>query len=311
MPSASCVFGLDAGATQTRLCARSLDGDPDLKVFGNPANVFRLGELQTAEILSCLINKALEKLPEVDLLAIHAGVAGASAPSIQKALADHIRSLVDGNESLQISISHDGVIAIEGALGGEGGLLIIAGTGSGVMARAQKNHAQIDHVGGWGYLIGDEGSGYSIGRQGLAAVGHAFDGGPATSLTDLVRVHLNIHDRFSLLKSITSPDWKFQNVAPLVLQASSDADAVARAIVHDETASLARQAEWLLNKHPNLNPRFTITGGLSNHEFYVASMCSAMRRIWPVAEYTLPTGTPLEGAVQIAMRQITCSDAPQ
>ena len=311
MPSASCVFGLDAGATQTRLCARSLAGDPDLKVFGNAANVFRLGEFQTAEILSCLIKEALEKLPEVDLLAIHAGVAGASAPSTQNALANHIRSLIDGKDSLQISISHDGVIAIEGAFGGEGGLLFIAGTGSGVMARTQNNHTQIDHVGGWGYLIGDEGSGYSIGRRGMAAVGHAFDGGPATTLTDLVRDHLNIHDRYSLLKSITSPDWKFQHVAPLVLNASGDADAVACAIVHDETALLARQAEWLLNKHPNLNPRFTITGGLGDHEYYVASMCNAMRGIWPAAEYTIPAGTPLEGAVQIAMRQITCSDAPQ
>ena len=179
------------------------------------------------------------------------------------------------------------------------------------MARTQTKHAQIDHVGGWGYLIGDEGSGYSIGRRGMAAVGHAFDGGPATTLTDLVRDQLNIHDRYSLLESITSPEWKFQHVAPLVLQASGNADAVACAIVHDETALLARQAEWLLKKHPNLNPRFTITGGLSNHEFYVASMCSTMRRIWPAAEYTFPTATPLEGAVQIAMRQITGSDAPQ
>ena len=311
MPSSSCVFGLDAGATQTRLCARSLDGDPDLTVLGNAANVFRLGELQTAEILSCLINETLEKLPEVDLLAIHAGVAGASAPTTQNALADHMRSLIDGGDSLRISISHDGVIAIEGALGGAGGLLFIAGTGSGVMARTETNHTQIDHVGGWGYLIGDEGSGYSIGRRGIAAVGHAFDGGPATTLTDLVRDHLNIHDRHSLLKSITSPDWKFPHVAPLVLKASGDADSVACAIVHNETALLARQAEWLLKKHPYLNPRFTITGGLSSHNFYVASMCSAMRRIWPAAEYTLPTGTPLEGAVQIAMRQITGSDAPQ
>lgn len=311
MPSAGCVFGIDAGATQTRLCARSLAGDPDLKVFGSAANVFRLGELRTAEILSCLINKALEKLPEVDLLAIHAGVAGASSPSIQKALADRIRSLIDCKDSLQITISHDGVNAIEGALGGDGGLLFIAGTGSGVMARPQKTQSQIDHVGGWGYLIGDEGSGYSIGRRGMAAVGHAIDGGPATTLTDLVRDHLNIHDRYSLLRSITGPDWKFQHVAPLVLQASSNDDGVACAIVHRETALLARQSEWLLKKHPNLNPRFSITGGLSNHEFYVASMCSVMRRIWPAADYTPPTGTPLEGAVQIAMRQITGSDAPQ
>lgn len=311
MPSAGCVFGLDAGATQTRLCARSLAGDPDLKVFGRAANVFRQGELKTAEILSCLINETLDKLPEVDLLAIHAGVAGASAPSTQKALADRIRSLIDGTDSLQISISHDGVNAIEGALGGEDGLLFIAGTGSAVMARTQKNHTQIDLVGGWGYLIGDEGSGYSIGRRGLAAVGHAFDGGPATTLTDLVNDHLDIHDRHSLLRSITSPGWKFQHVAPLVLQASSNDDAVACAIVHNETALLARQSEWLLKKHPNLNPRYTITGGLSNHEFYIASMCSVMRRLWPAADYSPPTGTPLEGAVQIAIRQITGFDAPQ
>ena len=311
MPSVSCVFGLDAGATKTRLCARSLAEKPDLKLFGSAANVFRQGESQAAEILSCLINEALEKLPKANLLAIHAGVAGASAPSTQKALADRIRSLVAGNDSLQISISHDGVTAIEGALGGEGGLLFIAGTGSGVMARTEKKYSQIDHVGGWGYLIGDEGSGYSIGRRGIAAVGHAFDGGPATTLTDLARDHLTIHDRYSLLNNISSPDWKFQHVAPLVLEAANDADAVALSIVHNETALLTRQSEWLLKKHPDLSPRFTITGGLSNHEFYVASMCKAMKRVWPAANYTPPTGTPLEGAVRIAMRLVTGFGAPQ
>ena len=311
MTSNDWYFGLDAGATKTRLYARSRTGNAGLELFGGAANALWQGVAQTASVLSSLINDALDELPGGTLRAVHAGIAGASAPSIQKDLVHRIRLLVNSENPLNLTISHDGVIALEGAFAGQSGLLFIAGTGSGVMARTGAGISNFDHAGGWGHLIGDEGSGYAIGKRALAAVGHAFDGGPETRLTHLVKRHLNIHDRHSLLNAIGRSDWKFQDMAPLALNAAENGDDVAASVVQKETKLLARQAKWMLKKYPDLSPRYTIIGGLSNNKFYVNRLCATMGNIWPIAKFIAPQATPVEGAVQIAMRQSIGSGAVQ
>ncbi len=304
-------LGIDAGATKTRLCARSSAGDETLELLGGAANVLRQGVEQTASVLSLLINDAMNRLSGGTLRAVHAGIAGASDPAIQKDLVHRIRPLIQSEHSFYLTISHDGVIALEGAFAGQNGLLFIAGTGSGVMARTGPGISDFDHIGGWGHVIGDEGSGHSIGRCTLAAIGHAFDGGPQTLLTQFVKQHLNIYDRHSLLYTIGRSDWKFQKVAPLALKAAEHGDNVATSIVQQETERLARQAKWMLMRHPALPPRYTVIGGLSNNDFYVEHLSAAMQTIWPIAKFAAPQATPAEGAVQIAMRQSTNSGALQ
>ncbi|MCY3630960.1 MAG: hypothetical protein OXI05_10765 [Bacteroidota bacterium] len=311
MTSNDWYFGLDAGATKTRLYARSRVGHADLELLEGAANALRQGVAQTASVLSSLINDALDELPGGTLRAVHAGIAGASAPSIQKELVRRIRLLVNSDSPFNLTISHDGVIALEGAFAGQSGLLFISGTGSGVMARTGADISEVDHVGGWGHIIGDEGSGYAIGKRALAAVGHAFDGGPKTRLTHLAKRHLNIYDRHSLLSMIGQSDWKFQNMAPLALNAAEDGDDIAASVVQEETKLLARQAELMLKKYPDLDPRYTIIGGLSNNKFYVNRLCAATENIWPIAKFVAPKATPAEGAVQIAMQQSIDSDAVQ
>ncbi len=311
MISNDWYFGIDAGATKTRLYARTESGTSDLEFLGGPANVLRQGIEQTASLLSSLINKALDKIPGGSLRAVHAGIAGASLPSIQEKLIRHIRLMTHSKRPLHITISHDGVIALEGALAGKRGLVFIAGTGSGVMARTGPDLSEYCHVGGWGYLIGDEGSGYTIGRRAMTAIAQALDGGPETQLTQLAKSHLNIHDRQSLLRVINQPDWKFQDMAPLTLEAAENGDVVASSVVNKETNMLAEQAHLILRKHPNLTPTYTIIGGLSNHKYYEKRLCAAMEKIWPIAKYISPDAPPAEGAVRIAIRQSTDSASVQ
>lgn len=296
-------IGLDAGGTKTRLYARSATDQADMELLGGPANAVRQGTTEVATILSHLVKKALQKLPKGILRGIHAGVAGAGNPAIQEELVRHMRILLASYAPFHLSLSHDGVIALEGAFGGQGGLLFLAGTGSGVMARTGEALTDIDHIGGWGYQIGDEGSGCAIGKRTLAAVAHAMDGGAKTLLTELAKMHLKIHDRQSLLSEISLPGWEFQSVAPLALKAVKRGDAVAISLLKKETTLLARQAEWMIRRHPELDPQFTIIGGLSNSEIYVKYLCTAVEKIWPTAKFTQPLSTPAAGAAQIAIRQ--------
>jgi len=304
-------FGIDAGGTKTRLYARSGDNDSSFRLYGGPANVYRQGKEETASILSTLINDALGRLPGGTLRAVHAGIAGAGTQDAKEYLRNHIPHLLDTNTSILISITNDCITALVGSFAGEKGLLFIAGTGSGVIARTGRDISNIRHVGGWGYLIGDEGSGYSLGRRAIASIAQALDGGPPTTLTAFAESSLAILDRQSLLKSISHPDWKFQHLAPIVLEAATNGDEVATTIVRKETELLAIQSKWILNKHPDLPPRFTIIGGLSRNEYYVRNMCNAMKTIWPPAAFTAPLSTPVEGAARLAIRQFIDSDVAQ
>ena len=115
MTSNDWFFGIDSGATQSRLYAHSATGDSNFQLLGGPANIFRQGKKQVASILSKLINRALEKLPQGVLRAVHAGVAGASTLETEKDLTDHICTLVKSRHSVVVSLSGDGQTALEGA----------------------------------------------------------------------------------------------------------------------------------------------------------------------------------------------------
>lgn len=73
----------------------------------------------------------------------------------------------------ETAVMNDVAVAFEGALAGEDGVLILAGTGSMAWARGPKGSTR---SGGWGNAFGDEGSAYWIGREALALVSMHLDG---------------------------------------------------------------------------------------------------------------------------------------
>src|SRR4030095_5317067 len=94
-------------------------------------------------------------------------------------------------------VVNDALIALVAAAGDAPGVVIIAGTGAIVYGRNANGEAA--RAGGWGHMIGDEGSGYWIGREALSAVMRAYDGrGPATRLTAAILSHLNVDDESRL-----------------------------------------------------------------------------------------------------------------
>jgi hypothetical protein len=88
----------------------------------------------------------------------------------------------------RVLVTTDGAIALEGALGGCPGILLIAGTGS--VGYARGADGRVERCGGWGMIVGDEGSAWSLGRNGLAAALRAADGrGPHTPLLPQLLEH--------------------------------------------------------------------------------------------------------------------------
>lgn len=165
------------------------------------------------------------------------GVAGSERETIRKAIAEAIRDELGADE---IHVSHDAALVLPAA-GCRVGIALIAGTGS--SAYGIGPDGEVATVGGWGYLIGDEGSGYELGRLGLRAVSQAADGrGQATSLTARALTALGATTIDEFRERLYPPAPSVAEIATLasvVCRAADDGDAVARRLVVDAAAALA------------------------------------------------------------------------
>src|SRR5690606_12096698 len=119
------------------------------------------------------------------------------------------------------------------------GILLIAGTGSSAWARGVDGRTA--RAGGWGHLLGDEGSGYALGVAALRAVARAHDGrAPSTDLRDAVLRHANVAAPEALIAwAASAAKAEIAALAPCVAEAAAADDAVARAIVDRAARDLA------------------------------------------------------------------------
>ena len=128
--------------------------------------------------------------------------------------------------------------------------MIISGTGSIAFGRNGRNQAA--RAGGWGHVLGDEGSGYWIGRQALRAVVRAADGrGPATALTHRVLNHFALQQPADLIGEVYDRQLRHHALAQLarvVQQARDEGDEVATQILELAAHELVRAARSVVER---------------------------------------------------------------
>lgn len=300
--SADHLFvGLDAGGSTTAMLAERRNCSGRIDRHGPAANPQRVGVDESAHVLSTLVRETLRGRSSVDHLAVCAGVAGAGRAGEQRALADRLRrTLAADAASISVEVVHDARIALDAAFGSESGLVIIAGTGSVVLARTR---AETTHrVGGWGHLLGDPGSGYAVGRAGLRAVAEAYDGEIDTSLRLRVAEEYGVDERAALIHWVYQEEPAFQEVAPLVIEASAAGDPVATNILTSQAAALIQQVEWLLGGTEDVAPRIALLGGMLRNEHYAAALRGALADRVPDWSVEVLRHEPVVGALRRAHR---------
>ncbi len=154
---------------------------------------------------------------------------------------DLIASLV---RARQLEVTDDARIALWGATAGGAGIIVIAGTGS--IAFGRDARGRLARAGGWGYIFGDEGSGFDIARQALRAALRQEEGwGPPTSLGQRLLEVTGAGTANELLHLFYTRDYPRDRVAafaPLVDAAGDAGDAVAQEILRGAARSLAELA---------------------------------------------------------------------
>jgi N-acetylglucosamine kinase-like BadF-type ATPase len=238
------VLGIDAGGTKTVCLLANAEGDVVAEARGGGANLQSAGELEVEKVLHAVMEAALAD-HDVTPAAICLGIAGVDRP----ADADTIRSIMNriGHKSRTLVVN-DALVALEAGAPDQPGVVIVAGTGS--IAYGRNRYAQAARAGGWGYLIGDEGGGFWIGRSALASVVRQFDGrGPATRLTALVLRHMGLASPTELIHEIYYRDLHrraIAGLAALVNQAALEGDAVAAQILVRAGTELASAASSVI-----------------------------------------------------------------
>lgn len=306
MVAPSLYIGLDAGGSTTELLGRVVPrprGSPDaadLRLRGPGTNPNRVGPEKAAHHMADLVRQALQHRPAAHLASVYAGVAGAGSQAEQQDLSARLRQALGADAPPSVRVVHDALIALEAAFGAGSGLVVIAGTGSVVFARARDG--SVRRGGGWGYAIGDEGSGYALGCAALRAIGHAFDGGPPTRLQALLAQAHGLATREAIIQRVYHTEWPLQEAARLVLQAAAEDDAVAQRIIEEQTTALAQQVAWLAQRGAPVEPRLAPIGGLLNEAAYAEALRAALRRTLPDWAIHPTPDAPVTGALRLALR---------
>lgn len=227
-------LGLDAGGTKT-VC---LAGDRQA-ILGRgeagPANPNVAGLECFRRAVAEAAGQALSSLGDRPATKAWIGVAGSERPVMREALRS---AALEALAVEEVHISHDARLVLAAA-GVTSGIAVVAGTGSSAYGLERDGHEV--KVGGWGHLMGDEGSAYDIGRAALRAVAQAADGrAPATRLTEGITRALGVGDAYEL-RERCYPAGSVGEVAGLaaVVLDLADVDGVARSILQTAAAHLA------------------------------------------------------------------------
>ena len=295
------VFGADGGGTKTigiisdggNVIAKRSVGASNPNVVGFDAAANRLYEL----IVSCCGDAGCKP---TDVQSLVLGIAGVGRQDIRNALSDKIVNLA-GNE-LPLVIDTDARIAIEGAFNGGPGVVIIAGTGSIVIGKSSGGEIVV--AGGWGRILGDEGSGYWLGREALKSVAQWLDGrGGSEHLAKLVAKELGLQNRDELIAAVYQNECDVAGVASLLIGAAEEGDTYSLEILHRGAEELTLQAELVFHRlHQDAVMPVALLGGAIERPLYASIARSAIEKRIKNARIQPPLSSAVHGAVLMAAK---------
>src|SRR5439155_3937578 len=170
-------------------------------------------------------------------------------------------------------------------------------------------HGKDARAGGWGYLLGDEGSAWQIGLSGLRAACRAADrAGPATQLLAAFQATLGTDDPRDFIPATYRGVWDraaIAGLAPIVLEAAECGDEVAHRLVVQQVTELARTAVAAVDAYnlPRLGLPVAVAGGLVvKSEFYRRLFVEALRGLGTHPGSVQAVEDPALGAVVLARK---------
>jgi glucosamine kinase len=294
----SLVVGIDAGGSKTRAFAVDRDGAVIGRGAGGGANLLSSPD-PAGSIAAALAESLGGAKPEAVVLSC----SGGDRPADREKGRAILTQLV--GPAVRIDVTHDAIAALYAGNPAGCGVVLISGTGS--IAFGRNDEGEERRAGGWGYLIGDEGSAVWLGLEGLRAAAHHADGrGAGTAITAHVLRELGVQSFMEVIPQL----YGRPHPAPAILaamralgRAAAEADAIAVSIVQRGAHALARAASVVAAElRLEDGPIYLAGGAFESLPSLERAVRGELLRMTPRATVEPVSEEPAMGAARLAMR---------
>jgi glucosamine kinase len=303
----SFYLGFDAGGTKTD-CALADETRILARTQNDSIKPLRVSAEQAETNMRALLEE-IGRQSGIDLKQVAVscvGTAGVRLPQTKEWMQQIISRYAGG----QILVCGDETTALDAAFPGQAGVLVIGGTGSNILGRTSAG--ETFNVGGWGPALGDEGSGYWIGHEGLKNALRAHDFQQPTMILEKVMRFWSaetLGDVTSIGNETPLPD--FSQLAPLVVECAEAGDAIALDILHLGGQLLGENAAHAVRRLRVLEPDAPLpgiayVGGiLKSVGFVRESMVDTIRGSLPTVKVLPEAVDPVIGALWRARNRVS------
>ncbi|MFN6537836.1 MAG: N-acetylglucosamine kinase [Nostoc sp. EkiNYC01] len=315
------VLGIDGGGSKT-VCVLM---DNSRQVLGRgetgASNYQSIGIEASFKSIECAIyaavNEARKIINPITIEAICLGLAGVGRASdievVKKIVVElqnsKVLSINWALHPLNIVICNDALIALVGGIGHDVGIVVAVGTGSIVFGRNYQGNTK--RVGGWGYILGDEGSAYKIAISGMNAALKSYDGREMpTSLIQAFKQHLGLQSIEDLIEVIYRRQWGVKQIAALaqiIDFAAASGDEVANNIIDDAVEEFVKATSTVIDAIFSLDSILEVVtigsvwrGRSKIHERFSASIINK----FPFIKVICPRFDPAYGAGLLALQSL-------
>ncbi|MDQ6435440.1 N-acetylglucosamine kinase [Mesorhizobium sp. LHD-90] len=287
------VLGIDGGGTSCRAAVATAEGRILGRAKSGAANIRTDLTRARASIVEAARLAFAEAGLDPDLIVKTPALLGLAGSNVGT-YTQQLEAILPFSRSI---VESDAAIALEGALGPDNGAIVILGTGTAYMLRRA---GVVTTVGGWGFLIGDQGSGARIGRDLLEQTLLAYDGiRPASPLTKALLAVFRDNPQDVVEFTTNAKPGDFGGFAPMVFEHAEKGDAVAQFILERAVADVEASLRVLDLRE---GEALCLLGGLA--ALYAKRLS---------AEYRVRLREPLQdalgGAVSMAARRFASSGA--
>jgi N-acetylglucosamine kinase-like BadF-type ATPase len=301
------VMGIDGGATKTLAAVLDLEARALHLAHGGPSNEDAVGSKSAVDALLGVAEQALERasIAREDLAAAVLAVAGTDTDAIAR----QVRA-ARGDEWIVVN---DVVGAWATATGAQPGIGAISGTGSNVFGVGPDG--QPWRAGGWGHLLGDEGSGYWLGVQSIkAALRHREASGPETALGEAIVEFFAAPSVEALAARVYAKPMTKGEIAAFATETgklAAQGDAVARELYARGARELAEQIAAVIHQTGLVGdfPVGLIGSAFKAGAVFVEPLTAAVHEHAPDARVAVVEMAPVGGSLLLAARACDRGDA--
>jgi len=294
------VAGMDVGGTKTQVMV--LRGDLPLADVTVPTSTWRTWRLAgDARGLADLLRSATPELPDCLAVGAHGCDSDAQCRELQTALEQELEC--------PVVVVNDSELLVPAA-GYEAGIGVVSGTGS--IAVARGRNGQMLAAGGWGWILGDEGSAAAIVREAAKAVRGALDRGRSDDpLIAALLATLETNEATKLGRRLNegrgAAEWGRH--AGAVFMAAENGSTLALKVVYDGAQALADLVKILSDR--GADAATVVAGGavFAGQPLLFNAFRAAVLACSPASEVVLLTKEPVLGAIAIARRAIAGSQS--